>query len=147
MKKENDGKSTKGEVSGNGVKLWRNFPNHLLFSVTWSTESSACICLGGQQCQIPSALEMDMWVIQFLPSWIWAHWPAGCNKTFLSHKRETFQNSRPLYNTIPGKGKKTNLNHSFESKVLFLVDCVSCYLTLCPEVWVSWLEFASFADH
>lgn len=145
--KKNDGKSTKREVSGNGVKLWHNFPNHLLFLVTWSTESSACVCLGGQQCQRPLALEMDMWVHPFLPSWIWAHWPAGCNKTFLSHKRETFQNSPPLYNTIPGKGKKTNLNHSFESKVLFLVDSVSCYLTLCPEVWVSWLEFPSFADH
>lgn len=55
-----------------------------------------------------------------------------------TYKRETFQNS-PLYNTIPGKGKKTNLNHSFESKPIFLVDSVSCYLTLCPEVWVSWL--------
>lgn len=144
MKKENDGKSTKGEVSGNGVKLWRNFPNHLLFLVTWSTESSAHICLCAKY---PQPWRWMCGCFQFLLNWIWAHWPAGCNKTFLSHKRETFQNSPLLYNTISGKGKKTNLNHSFESKVLFLVDSVSCYLTLCPEVWVSWLEFPSFADH
>jgi hypothetical protein len=35
-----------------------------------------------------------------------------------------------MHGIIPGKHRKSSLSHSFKSKVLFLVDRVSCYLIL-----------------
>lgn len=35
-----------------------------------------------------------------------------------------------MYSIIPGKHSKSSLSHSFKSKVLFLSDSFSCYLTL-----------------